>query len=438
MANPRVLQLIMDSLRYWVLEMHVDGFRFDLASALARELYHVDRLSAFFDIMNQDPVLSRVKLIAEPWDVGPGGYQVGNFPVRWAEWNGRYRDAVRRFWRGDGGQVSELATRLGGSSDLYARSGRQPYASINFVTAHDGFTLQDLVSYNEKHNEANLEHNLDGTDDNLSWNCGVEGPTEDGAIRALRERQKRNFIATLLLSQGVPMIVSGDEMGRTQQGNNNAYCQDSELSWVHWDLDSAQQDFLEFCRAVIDLRRRHPVFRRRQFFQGRPLRGEGVHDLEWLEPGGQPMTDRAWEQSFVRSLMVLLRGDQINEMDRDGFPVHDDTFLIMLNAHWGSVTFTMPPPGEDAVWERVFDTGRPDWGRPNVRRGGRRIVRSRSVVVFRKVLRPAAHPERERESEENERAAGNGGPRTAAEPTPSADRRESARSNREPTRQDTE
>jgi glycogen operon protein len=379
----------MDSLRYWVREMHVDGFRFDLASALARELYYVDRLSAFFDIINQDPVLSRVKLIAEPWDVGPGGYQVGNFPVRWAEWNGKYRDVVRRFWRGDGGQVSELATRLAGSSDLYARSGRLPYASVNFVTAHDGFTLQDLVSHERKHNEANGENNADGANDNLSWNGGVEGPTDDAAIMAVRERQKRNFITTLLLSQGVPMINGGDELSRTQGGNNNAYCQDNELSWLHWDLTPQQEDFLAFCRAVLALRRGHPVFRRRQFFQGRPLRGAGVHDVQWLEPGGQPMTDQAWDAAFVRSLMVLLHGDQISETDREGLPIHDDTFLVLLNAHWGSVTFTLPSPGDDANWERVLDTARPDWGRPNVRRRGRRIVASRSLVVFRRAVRPA-------------------------------------------------
>src|SRR6478609_6126140 len=289
--HPRVLQLIMDSLRYWVLEMHVDGFRFDLASTLARELHDVDRLSAFFDIIHQDPVLSQVKLIAEPWDLGEGGYQVGNFPAGWAEWNGRYRDAIRRYWKGDGGQVAEVAYRLSGSSDLYEGGGRRPHASINFVTAHDGFPLHDLVSYNQKHNEANGEDNRDGTDDNLSWNCGVEGPTTKPSVVALRERQKRNMLATLLLSQGVPMLCGGDEMGRTQHGNNNAYCQDSEISWVDWTLNKPQQALLTFTRSLIALRQKHPVFRRRRFFQGRRIRGAEVKDLYWLRPDGKEMTD---------------------------------------------------------------------------------------------------------------------------------------------------
>jgi glycogen operon protein len=382
MGNPRVLQLIMDSLRYWVTEMHIDGFRFDLASALARELYEVDRLSAFFDIIHQDPLLSQVKLIAEPWDVGPGGYQVGNFPVRWTEWNGRYRDAVRRFWRGDGGQVSELASRLAGSSDLYSWSGRKPYASINFVTAHDGFTLQDLVSYNVKHNEANGEDNRDGMDDNLSWNCGVEGPTDDPAVNALRQRQKRNFMATLLLSQGVPMICGGDELSRTQLGNNNAYCQDNELSWTHWGLDDRQRDFLAFCDAVLELRRGHPVFRRRRFFQGRDPRGAGLHDLEWMQPSGEPMTESAWNSSFVRTLMMRLNGDAIAEVDEAGLPVRDDTFLLIFNADHTTVTFTLPPAGPDLGWERIIDTGNPEWGRRSLRRSGRLRVRSRSMVIF--------------------------------------------------------
>ncbi|HXH06259.1 MAG TPA: glycogen debranching protein GlgX, partial [Vicinamibacterales bacterium] len=300
MRSPRVLQLIMDSLRYWVLEMHVDGFRFDLAAALARELYEVDKLGAFFDIIHQDPVLSQVKLIAEPWDLGEGGYQVGNFPTKWTEWNGKYRDAVRRFWRGDGGLVSELATRLSGSSDLYAHSGRRPYASINFVTSHDGFTLADLVSYNEKHNEANGEDNRDGEPHNLSWNCGVEGPTDDPAIRALRWRQMRNFMATLLLSQGVPMLSGGDEVARTQQGNNNAYCHDSELTWTPWDLDAERRAFLEFTRRLVWFRRSQPVLRRRRFFQGRAIRG--VKDIVWLDPSGREMTDEAWNAPDARSL----------------------------------------------------------------------------------------------------------------------------------------
>src|SRR5215470_5760897 len=294
MRSPQVLQLIMDSLRYWVLDMHVDGFRFDLASTLARELYDVDRLGAFFDIVHQDPVLSQVKLIAEPWDLGAGGYQVGNFPVLWTEWNGKYRDSVRRFWRGDGGTVSELATRLAGSNDLYAHSGRQPYASINFITVHDGFTLHDLVSYNEKHNEANGEENRDGENNNLSWNCGAEGTTDDSEVRALRERQKRNLLATMLLSQGVPMISHGDELGRTQRGNNNAYCQDNELSWIDWDLDTTDHTLLDFVSKLIHFRRAQPALRRRKYFHGRSIRGGAVKDVAWLSPDGGEMDDAAW------------------------------------------------------------------------------------------------------------------------------------------------
>ncbi len=390
MLNPRVLQLIMDSLRYWVLEMRVDGFRFDLASALARELFAVDKLSAFFDIIHQDPVLSQVKLIAEPWDVGEGGYQVGNFPVLWTEWNGKYRDNVRRFWRGDGGQMSEFATRLAGSSDLYSRSGRRPYASINFVTAHDGFTLQDLVSYNEKHNEANGEENRDGESNNLSWNSGVEGPTDDQAIQSLRQRQKRNFLATLLLSQGVPMLVAGDEMGRTQLGNNNAYCQDNPLSWIHWDLDKPDRDLLAFCRYVISLRRDHPVFRRRQFFQGRRIRGRDVQDLTWYEPDGREMTDRDWDTDYARALMVRLAGDSIEETDADGEPITDDTFLLLLNAGAETITFSIPPAGEGRAWERILDTGGLHWARRSARRGGRARVRGRSVMVFRTPSSPVS------------------------------------------------
>ena len=308
MQSPQVLQLIMDSLRYWVLEMHVDGFRFDLASALARELYDVDRLGAFFDIIHQDPVLSQVKLIAEPWDLGEGGYQVGNFPVLWTEWNGKYRDTVRRFWRGEGGTVSELATRLSGSNDLYASSGRRPYASINFVTAHDGFTLHDLVSYNDKHNEANQEDNRDGENNNLSWNCGAEGPTDDAEVRALRARQVRNFLATLLLSQGVPMISHGDELGRSQRGNNNAYCQDNEISWIDWNLTDEQKALCEFTAQLIRLRLEQPVFHRRRYFQGRAIRGGDVKDVAWLAPDGQEMNDQAWNADFVRSIGMLLSG----------------------------------------------------------------------------------------------------------------------------------
>lgn len=354
--HPRTLQLIMDSLRYWVLDMHVDGFRFDLASALARELHAVDRLSAFFDILHQDPVLSQVKLIAEPWDVGEGGYQVGNFPVGWAEWNGRYRDTIRRYVKGDGGQVAELANRLTGSSDLYEGSGRRPFASVNFVTAHDGFTLHDLVSYNDKHNEANLEDNRDGSDDNLSWNCGVEGPTNDPAVTELRERQKRNFLALLLLSQGVPMICGGDEIGRTQHGNNNAYCQDNETSWYDWKWDTAKRDLLSFVRDLIAFRKQHPVLRRRRFFQGRRLRGSEVKDLAWFRPDGKEMTDEDWETGYVRSLALRLAGDAIAETDEKGRPIIDDTLLVLLNAHHTALPFTLPAHKRGVRWDLLIDT----------------------------------------------------------------------------------
>jgi glycogen operon protein len=346
----------MDSLRYWVTEMHVDGFRFDLASALARELHEVDRLSAFFDILHQDPVLSQVKLIAEPWDLGEGGYQVGNFPVGWAEWNGLYRDAIRRYVKGDGGQVAELGYRLTGSSDLYAASGRRPFASVNFITAHDGFTLHDLVSYNHKHNEANDEQNRDGTDDNLSWNCGVEGATNDQAILDLRERQKRNFLAILFLSQGIPMLCGGDEIGRTQRGNNNAYCQDNDISWLDWHLDQPRRDLLEFTRNLIAFRERHPVLRRRRFFQGRHIRGSEVKDLAWFRPDGKEMTDEDWDKGFVRSLALRLAGDAIEETDEKGRRLVDDTFLILLNAHHEPLDFTLPAHKRGVRWQSVLDT----------------------------------------------------------------------------------
>jgi isoamylase len=391
MLNPRVLQLIMDSLRYWVLEMHVDGFRFDLASALARELFEVDRLSAFFDIIHQDPVLSQVKLIAEPWDLGEGGYQVGNFPVGWTEWNGRYRDAVRRFWRGDGGAVSELATRLAGSADLYGGTGRRPYASVNFVTAHDGFTLHDLVSYNEKRNEANGEDNRDGESHNLSWNCGAEGPTDDPAVLALRARQMRNILATLLLSQGVPMISMGDEVARTQWGNNNAYCQDNELSWLDWRLAPAREDLLAFTRRVLDLQRRHPVFRRRSFFQGRAIRGAEVKDLTWFDPRGREMTDEAWNAGFVKALMVRLAGDAIEETDERGRRIVDDTFVLLLNADEDGITFHLPSHRPDLTWERVLDTAEAQWDRPVPLRGERYRLRGRSLAVLRVRPRPTPH-----------------------------------------------
>jgi len=356
MRHPRVLQLVMDSLRHWVLEYHVDGFRFDLASTLARELHDVDKLGAFFDIIHQDPVLSQVKLIAEPWDVGAGGYQVGNFPVLWTEWNGKYRDNVRRFWKGDGGTVSEFATRLSGSSDLYAYSGRSPYASINFITCHDGFTLQDLVSYNDKHNEANGEDNKDGANDNNSWNCGAEGTTDDPAINALRERQKRNLMATLLFSAGVPMICGGDELSHTQKGNNNAYCQDNELTWLNWELTPPQQEFLEFVKLATRIRREQPVFQRRKFFLGRKIRGSDIKDLSWFDPKGAEMTDEAWDAGFVKCLGMRLAGDVIGEQDERGEPIVGDTLLLLLNAHHEPIPFKLPAAREEHHWEVILDT----------------------------------------------------------------------------------
>jgi glycogen operon protein len=356
MLHPRTLQLIMDSLRYWVLEMHVDGFRFDLASALARELHAVDRLGAFFDIIHQDPVLSQVKLIAEPWDLGEGGYQVGNFPVLWAEWNAEYRDTVRRFWKGDGGLVGGLAYRLTGSSDLYERSGRRPYASVNFITAHDGFTLRDLVSYNQKHNEANGEGNRDGHDHNLSWNCGAEGPTDDPAILTLRARQQRNFLATLLLSQGAPMLQAGDEIGRTQKGNNNAYCQDNDLSWMDWNLDRSREELLEFTRLLVRLFHQHPALRRRKFFQGRHIRGSAVKDLAWFRPDGKEMTDEDWNNWHARCLGLQLAGDGIDELDARGQRILDQTLLILLNAHHEPIPFVLPVYRADIRWEVAVDT----------------------------------------------------------------------------------
>jgi len=383
MRSPRVLQLIMDSLRYWVLEMHVDGFRFDLASALARELYAVDKLGSFFDIIHQDPVLSRVKLIAEPWDLGEGGYQVGNFPVGWTEWNGRYRDCVRRFWRGDGGQVSELATRLAGSSDLYEQSGRRPYASINFVTAHDGFTLVDLVSYAQKHNEANGEQNRDGENHNLSFNFGVEGPTADADILEARERQRRNLVATLLLSQGVPMLLSGDELGLTHRGNNNPYCQDSDLNWLSWTLDARGQQFLEFVRTLIAFRKRHPVLRRRRFFQGRQIRGAGVKDLAWFDPSGAEMTDEKWFSPHVRCLAVRLSGDAIDETDARGRRVVDDTLLILLNAQDTRAPFVLPPTLADERWVIMIDTAHVPREHRRLLGGDPYPLEARSLAVLR-------------------------------------------------------
>jgi isoamylase len=356
MRHPRVLQLIMDSLRYWVTEMHVDGFRFDLASALARELHAVDKLGAFFDILRQDPVLTRVKLIAEPWDLGSGGYQVGNFPVGWAEWNDRFRDTMRAYWKGDGGLIGEFAMRLTGSSDLYNRSGRRPHASVNLVTAHDGFTLHDLVSYNDKHNEANGEDNRDGHSHNLSWNHGAEGPTDDDAINTLRERQKRNLLATLLLSQGVPMLVAGDELGRTQLGNNNAYCQDNETSWIDWSLDDRGRSLLAFVQRMIAVRRDHPVFRRRDFFQGRALYGADVKDVSWFRPDASEMTQDAWEHEHARALGVYLAGEALSEMDRRGQRLTDDNFLLLFNADAEPVEFRLPVQLGPGSWLVLVDT----------------------------------------------------------------------------------
>ena len=383
--HPQVLQLIMDSLRYWVEEMHVDGFRFDLASALARELYDVDRLSAFFDIIHQDPVLSRVKLIAEPWDVGQGGYQVGNFPVLWTEWNGRYRDSIRSFWRGDEGMIADLGYRLTGSSDLYQSDGRRPYASINFLVAHDGFTLEDLVSYNHKHNEANGEDNHDGSDDNLSNNYGVEGPTDDPAILELRERQKRNMMTTLLLSQGVPMICGGDELGRTQRGNNNAYCQDDPISWFDWHLQERNRVMLDFTRRLVRLRAEEPVLRRRKFFQGRQIRGSEVKDLTWFRADGQEMNDADWSSS-ARSLALRLAGDAIDEHDETGSRIIGDTLLILINGADQAVDFRLPcfPPQMNAVWETMIDTMHPkDQSGTDYEGNTDLTVGDRSIVVCR-------------------------------------------------------
>jgi glycogen operon protein len=355
--SPHTLQLIMDSLRYWVTEMRVDGFRFDLAATLAREFYDVDRLSTFFDLVQQDPVISQVKLIAEPWDVGPGGYQVGNFPPLWTEWNGKYRDTVRDFWRGEPATLGEFASRITGSSDLYQDDGRRPYASINFVTAHDGFTLNDLVSYNGKHNEANGEGNRDGADDNRSWNCGAEGPTDDEKVNDLRARQRRNMLATMLLSQGVPMLLHGDELGRTQQGNNNGYCQDSELSWVDWSLAERNADLVDFTSAVIEMRHNHPVFRRRRFFAGRPIRRGGeLRDIAWFTPGGEEMSEQDWESGFGRSILVFLNGDAIGDLDRRGERVTDDSFLMCFNAHDADMEMTIPDGSYGEEWTVVVDT----------------------------------------------------------------------------------
>ncbi|MDY0909498.1 glycogen debranching protein GlgX [Microbacterium sp. CFBP9034] len=383
-GNPHTLQLIMDSLRYWVLEMHVDGFRFDLASTLAREFYEVDKLSTFFELVQQDPVVSQVKLIAEPWDVGPGGYQVGNFPPQWTEWNGKYRDTVRDFWRGEPATLGEYASRLTGSADLYEHSGRRPVASINFVTAHDGFTLRDLVSYNDKHNEANGEDNRDGADDNRSWNGGVEGPTDDPEVLRLRARQQRNFIATLMLSQGVPMLSHGDELGRTQNGNNNGYAQDNETTWVDWE--AADQPLIEFTAAMARLRRLHPTFRRRRFFDGRPVRreeGAPIPDIVWGRPDGTQMQPEDWDSGFGRAVAVFLNGDGIRERDRRGQPISDSHFFILFNAGDEAVDFVIPAVEFSPEWDVLIDTaGERADGAP-IEPGAIVRVEARSLMVLR-------------------------------------------------------
>jgi glycogen operon protein len=392
--HPHSLQLIMDSLRYWVTEMHVDGFRFDLASALARDLYDVDRLSTFFELVQQDPIVSQVKLIAEPWDVGPGGYQVGNFPPQWTEWNGKYRDTVRDFWRGEPSTLGEFASRFTGSADLYEHSGRRPVASINFITAHDGFTLADLVSYNDKHNEANGENNRDGESHNRSWNSGVEGPTDDPAVRSLRSRQQRNFLATLLLSQGVPMLLHGDELGRTQQGNNNTYAQDSPLTWVHWD--EADQPLIEFVAAISRLRREHPTFRRSRFFDGRPVRrseGEPLPDIVWLNSEGLAMQPEDWDEQRTLTVGVFLNGEGIRERDPRGQPVTDVNFLLCFNAGSDDVAFRLPPEEYSPAWEIIVDTAGEGVDSAPIKAGRALDVVSRSLVVLRAFQPPETVPD---------------------------------------------
>jgi isoamylase len=388
MRHPHVLQLIMDSLRYWVTEMRVDGFRFDLAATLARQFHEVDRLSAFFDIVQQDPVISQAKLIAEPWDIGEGGYQVGNFPPLWTEWNGKYRDTVRDFWRGEPSTLAEFASRITGSSDLYQGDGRHPIASINFVIAHDGFTLRDLVSYNEKHNEANGEGGADGESHNRSWNCGAEGPTDDLDVIALRARQQRNFLATLMFSQGVPMILHGDEMGRTQRGNNNVYCQDNELSWVDWNLDETQKELLGFTQRMMALRRDHPVFRRRRFFKGSAEEGgtSDVGDIAWFTPGGTRMTADDWHNGYARAVAAFLNGQRLLDPDKRGQRVVDDSFLVVFNAHYQDIDFTIPPSDYGSWWSVLLDTaddasGAADSG-DTFRPGDQVSVAARSLLML--------------------------------------------------------
>ena len=381
--HPEVLHLIMDSLRYWVTEMHVDGFRFDLASALARGFHEVDRLSAFFDLIHQDPVTSQVKLIAEPWDIGEGGYQVGNFPPLWTEWNGRYRDTVRDYWRGADNALPDLAYRLTGSSDLYGRTGRRPYASVNFVTAHDGFTLTDLVSYDSKHNEANGEDNRDGTDDNRSWNSGAEGPSRDPEVNEIRNRRRRALMATLLLSQGVPMLRHGDEIGHTQQGNNNAYCQDNEISWLDWE--HADEEFLDFCAELVAFRLQHPVFRRARFFDGRPVIGSDLSDICWFRPDAAEMTTQDWQTGFAKSMSVVLNGDALPDPDPRGQPLTDDTFLLLLNAHHEDIAFELP----DGLWGEQWQPQADTTGTPPEQdvypAGAKVFVAARSAQLLRRV-----------------------------------------------------
>ena len=380
--HPQVLKLLMDSLRYWVTEMHVDGFRFDLAATLARELHEVSKLSAFFDTIHQDPTLADVKLIAEPWDVGDGGYQVGQFPVLWAEWNGLYRDTVRRFWKGDEGQLSNLAYRLTGSSDLYQNDGRKPYASINFITAHDGFTLCDLVSYNEKHNEANGENNNDGTNDNNSWNMGAEGPTDDAGINVMRERQIRNFLTTLMFSQGVPMLAGGDEVARSQRGNNNTFCQDNESTWYDWNLDAPRKRLMDFTGRLIQMRKAHPNLHRRRFFQDREIRGSAARDIAWYNTTGEECSDENWNSPWNRSIALFLNGNTLGGMDEDGKAIEDDSFLILINAHHEGVEFTLPPSPDKALWKVVLRTENIDDPFAEVELGDKMIVGGRSMVVL--------------------------------------------------------
>ncbi len=385
MTHPRVLQLIMDSLRYWIRDMHVDGFRFDLASTLARELHEVDRLGAFFDIVRQDPLISQVKLIAEPWDLGEGGYQVGNFPSGWAEWNGRYRDAIRDYWRGGDRVLGELGLRLTGSPDLYSSSGRLPHASVNFITAHDGFTLNDLVSYNEKHNDKNPSGHEGGEDHNRSWNCGAEGPTGDKEINGLRLRQKRNFLTTLFLSQGIPMLLAGDEFGHTQQGNNNAYCQDNELTWLDWN--NKDDDLFRFTSRLIRFRKEHQIFQRRRWFQGRSVRGRGVDDIVWLRADANLMSDEDWDVSFARSVAILLNGDAIASKDRRGARVRDSTYYLMFNGHYEALAFTLPSAQYGKRWRQVFDTASGKFeGRRKISRPGEETsLEARSVRVLQRI-----------------------------------------------------